>query len=109
MFRIYEAKPSSLANDGNCLDWQSLTSMDISLSDIGQVVYKYPEKKLSALLDGKSSQNTFERYLAAKNDTEIRDYLVTAKRCEIARAEMNDPWYYPSKNDPVFAALEDVV
>ena len=109
MFRIYEAKPSSLANDGNCLDWQSLTSMDISLSDIGQVVYKYPEKKLSALLDGKSSQNTFERYLAAKNDTEIRDYLVTAKRCEIARAEMNDPWYYPAKNDPVVAALEDVV
>lgn len=35
-------------------------------------------------------------------------FLLFAKQCEVKRAEMNDPWYYPAKDDPVIESLENI-
>lgn len=47
--------------------------------------------------------------LQESDDPEVIEYLKIAKACEAMRAKMNSQWYYPSKNDPVVAALEDVL
>lgn len=43
------------------------------------------------------------------DDPETKAYLNLARRCEATRAEINSPWYYPSKECPVVAKLESVL
>lgn len=43
------------------------------------------------------------------DDPETKAYLNLARRCEATRAEINSPWYYPSKACPGVARLESVL
>ena len=47
--------------------------------------------------------------LQESDDPEVIEYLKIARTCEAMRTKMNSQWYYPSKSDPVVAALEDVL
>jgi len=47
-------------------------------------------------------ENTFVKYLRNTNDTEIVNYLLLAKRCELTRPKWvnsSDKWWYPNKED----------
>ena len=53
--------------------------------------------------------NAFATWIRENNDKEIYDFLTLAKQCEYSRGLMNDPWYYPSKNDGTYMSLMDIV
>lgn len=65
--------------------WQQLTSNQIPLTDIEQAVYK----------DSQSPENLFYTYIHNTDDSEISDFLYTAKNIESKRGKMQSPWYYP--------------
>lgn len=112
MFRVYDKEMMrSLDTDrnANCAAWRTLAGGKAYDEDIRQVVYKYSLDQLNGILKGTRSKNSFARYIATSRDSEIADFLVLAKTCELSRSEMNDPWYYPSKDDPTIASLEDVI
>ncbi len=88
----------------NCLLWQRQCRTSAPVDDIYRIVYKTPLEDLQALLDhtpagrNLSRSNAFARVLW--NDREAAEMLTLAKECEIARSELNSPWYYPaSKNE----------
>ena len=91
-------------SEDNCRLWQKQTTPSASLDDIYQVVYKYSIEDLTKTPSGK--RNSFTKWL--KTDKEAREFLVLAKECEKARAEMVSPWYYPSKKDPQKATLDQI-
>ena len=110
MFRTYDKDAKSTSDqEENCLAWQTLCSPDVRTSDISEVVYSYDLDQIRGLLRDRKSSNSFVKHIASARDREIADFLVLAKTCETARAEMNDPWYYPSKEDPVKATLQEVI
>lgn len=76
--------------------WRRETRTKLTDKAIEQFVYSYDLNELSA------HRTQCIKYLGS----EAYDYLLYAKQCEVARAEMNDPWYYPMKNDPLIATLE---
>lgn len=91
----------------NCLLWQKLTSDDIPLEDIERVVYKYTLAQMKEMMSVCDS-NAFAGWIRENKDTEIYDFLILAKKCEYSRGMMNDPWYYPSKNDGTYMSLVDI-
>lgn len=94
----------------NCKSWKQITSQSADIKDIHEVVYKYSKKKTAAILSQKKkSGNSFADWICSQKDSGIVDFLILAKDCEQARFEMNDPWYYPSKDDPTVAVLNDVI
>lgn len=109
MFRVYDAKADKQSDQEtrNCILWQKLTSSDIPLSDIRQVVYKYTLDQMGALMSV-NSKNAFASWIKKNNDTEIYDFLILAKICEKTRSSMLDPWYYPSKNDGTYLSLNEI-
>lgn len=109
MFRVYDAKAGKQSDQAtrNCILWQKLTSSDIPLSDIRQVVYKYTLDQMGALMSV-NSKNAFASWIKKNNDTEIYDFLILAKICEKTRGSMLDPWYYPSKNDGTYLSLNEI-
>ena len=124
MFRIsdnYLAKasystPFNYGANENCMLWQSETSGSIPLSDIYEVVYKADEELLESIvvhgiplsrLPSQFRGNSFCKWLYS--DKEAGEFLLLAKKCENARANVASPWYYPSKNDPDVATLEKIV
>ena len=110
MFRAFDKDALSLSErEANCAAWKRLARPSVKETDISDVVYGYSLEQMKGLLDDKDSDNSFVRYIASSEDKETADFLVTAKSCELARFEMNDPWYYPSKGEPVKAALEEVM
>lgn len=112
MLRVYDKDAMRSLNqdaDENCAAWRALTGGSATEGDIRQVVYKYSLGQLDGIMSERRSKNSFVRYIASGNDSEIADFLILAKTCETVRFEMNDPWYYPSKDDPAIAALEDVI
>lgn len=78
--------------------WRMQTGTRLSDEGIERFVYKLPASGLraerKACVDGLGE--------------EAYRLLLLAKQCEEMRREMVDPWYYPSKNDPVIASLESV-
>lgn len=78
--------------------WREQTGTTISDAMIENYVYGFSAKKLS------SKKTDCVKHLGE----DAYEFLLFAKQCEEVRAELNDPWYYPTKNDPVVAALEDV-
>ena len=110
MFRAFDKnEPNLPEREANCVAWKKLTRSSVKESDIADVVYGYSLEQMKGLLQDGDSDNTFARYIASSGDKEAADFLVTAKTCEEARFEITDPWYYPSKGEPVKAALEDVI
>ena len=112
MYRVYDkygSKDFSTKWQQNCDAWKLITSTSIDSRDVREVVYKYNKDKTAAILSLEKSGNSFADWLSTNNDTEAVDFLLLAKTCEEARFEMNDPWYYPSKDDPTRAILNDVI
>ena len=110
MFRVYD-KSSVIQQDErieNCRLWQKLTSDTIPLEDIEIVVYKYTLSQMKEMMKVHDS-NLFARWIRDNNDVEIHEFLTLAKRCEYSRGLLNDPWYYPSKNDGTYMSLKDIV
>ena len=107
MYRVFDESSVHEVNErqSNCILWQELTSKDIPLKDIEQVVYKYTLNQMHEL-SAVQSDNMFAEWI--KKDNEIYDFLVLAKMCENTRSLMLDPWYYPSKNDGTYLSLMDI-
>lgn len=79
----------------NCEEWAKITSSAIPLEDIEEVVYRWSREQVSSLRNGgKHCKNAFACWLVEHNDTEIIDFLVLAKQCELIRARQNTLWYY---------------
>lgn len=114
MHRSYSYDPREL-NWENCSLWQMQTSGDISTSDIWDAVYKVPAAQIQRIVDKDFAEDVF-LYRGEKNaflewlakDEEAAVFLLLAKQCEETRDKIASPWYYPSKNDPVAKALEDI-
>ena len=92
--------------------WCNLVGASFSFADVKAVVYKsgvddvrYMREKHR--LPSSLNSNAFAKALCDRSD--LLDFLITAKTCETARGEMNDPWYYPSHHCPHVAALEGVI
>ena len=81
--------------------WQKLTSEEIPLEDIEQAVYKDSREKFADNYDYRNAntKNLFYIYLRNTNDSELFDFLLTAKGLEERREEINSPWYYPSSRN----------
>lgn len=78
--------------------WRKQTCTTISDKEIERFVYTYSADEL----------NTHKDACIKSLGEEAYKFLLLAKQCEKARAEMNDPWYYPSKNDPIVNALQEI-
>ena len=107
MFRPYSLSSGEWEyNPGakeNCLLWQKQCKTTASTDEIYQIVYKTPLEDLKGLLNHSfkgrklSKTNSFAR--ALWNDREAAEMLVLAKECELARSDLNSPWYYPASKD----------
>ena len=112
VFYSYSAKNTNTQSktDANIKDWRRLIGNQASLKDIEEVVYQYSLADLENIFLKKGGdKNSFVEYLRKKNDTEIVNYLLLAKRCEIARAKRNDKWWYPTKDDLKYYDLQEIV
>lgn len=89
----------------NCESYRALTSPDINWEHIYTVVYRYSLEDMQGLLT-RHTDNQFARYIIEHNDKELADYLLLAKRCEVIRLGMLDPWHYPPNED---SELEEVL
>ena len=109
MYRVFD-KNSVVKQDErkeNCILWQKLTSSEIPLEDIESVVYKYTLTQMKDLMSVQDP-NAFATWIRTNEDEEIYGFLMLAKICENARGLMNDPWYYPSKNDGTYMSLIEI-
>ena len=107
MYRPYtfqtDVNEYNLNAKDNCLLWQRQCKTTGSTKEIYQIVYKSSLEDLEGLLNhtsaGKklSRSNAFARTLW--DDNEAIKLLVLAKECEIARSDINSPWYYPATKD----------
>ena len=109
MYRVFDknsiVKPDERTE--NCILWQKLTSPKIPLEDIESVVYKYTLTQMRDLMSVQDP-NAFATWIRTNKDEEIYDFLMLAKICENTRGLMNDPWYYPSKNDGTYMSLIEI-
>lgn len=109
MYRVFD-KNSVIKTDErkeNCILWQKLTSAEIPLEDIEMVVYKYTLTQMRELMTV-HDPNAFATWIRTNDDREVYEFLMLAKICENTRGLMNDPWYYPSKNDGTYMSLIEI-
>lgn len=78
--------------------WRKQTNTKISDKQIADYVYTFTADELKAHQEACIKDLGEEAY----------KFLVYAKQCEKAREEMNDPWYYPTKNDLLVQTLEGI-
>lgn len=116
MYRVYEKEPqtneeneSQSLNTKNCIEWQKLTSHDIPLDDIYQVVYKMPLEEYEKMYNNLDCDydNKFAQWIT-KQDKAILDFLLLAKTNEYIRSSMNSRWYYPSMKIGARMTLDEV-
>lgn len=98
----------------NCRSWAKITSTDISLEDIQEVVYHWEYGRLEklhadAVAGKKKDGNAFADWLIRKKDTEITSFLLLAKKCEQTRAKQCSAWYYPVQGDEENTLLMEIV
>ena len=108
MYRSYNAKDERLSNSRylqNCKAWQDITSKDIPIEDIREVVYKYDIDKISRLMTDVGDSNEFAAWIRKNNDVEVQRFLRLAKSCEKVRFMKSSRWYYPSKEDDILLNL----
>ena len=109
MYRVFD-KNSVFKTDErkeNCILWQKLSSAEIPLEDIEMVVYKYTLTQMRELMTV-HDPNAFATWIRTNDDREVYEFLMLAKICENTRGLMNDPWYYPSKNDGTYMSLIEI-
>jgi hypothetical protein len=96
--------------------WQQLTSSTIPCANIEQAVYRDNIRIFTTNADRRYTDgqpcNEFYRYLSTTQDKEIQEFLLLAKQIEVAREEIDSPWYYPATPDAkveveVFATYVD--
>lgn len=94
----------------NLLEWQAMTSKDISLEDIEAVVYTMPLDAYETFYAAKSygGTNAFAHWIK-DNDPAIMEFLLLAKRNEWIRFQYNSLWYYPSMKIGGPTTLEEIV
>ena len=102
--------------EANCQAWANVTSRYLSQTDIQQVVYKWDIGKirnLRASLNREnaepSSDNELEKWIISSKSTETLDFRILAKRCEMVREKMNDPWYYGWEGDEENQELSSII
>jgi len=96
-YRHEEATPVSGERKENLRLWRKQTGCRLSDDKLEAVVYRWSIDKL------KQEQGLITKELG-KDGYEL---LLVAKLCESVRDYLNDPWYYPSKNDPEVMAMNE--
>lgn len=99
-FKIGVAKKmSDYGKEENILLWQGITSDRIPSKDIEQAVYRdsYDTYLDYTGYEPQKTDNRFYLYLNNSGDTEVWEFLRTAKLIERQWHEMKSPWYYPQK------------
>ena len=94
----------------NCRHWQELTHRDIPLEDIEYVVYTMPLAEYEAFyaMAVYYEDNAFAQWIK-RNDPEIMDFLLLAKRNEHMRFQYSSKWYYPTMKIGGPVSLEEIV
>ena len=111
LFRLDNFKSvSKNIKETNCLHWQSLTHRDIPLEDIEYVVYTMPLAEYEAFyaMAVYYEDNAFAQWIK-RNDPEIMDFLLLAKRNEHMRFQYSSKWYYPTMKVGGPVSLEEIV
>lgn len=117
MFRIYpfeekqtESKGVNFpGSDKNCMLWQKLTSRNIPLKDIYEVVYEMPLEKIERVYDtGKGIGNNKFLNWMVKRDRELLDFILLAKTNSYVRLERNSRWYYPSMKTGARMTIDEI-
>lgn len=115
MYRVYELQPESARAESpsmeeeNCREWQRLTSEEIPLKEIYQVVYTMPLEEFERIYDNREPkyENRFVEWIT-KRDTALLDLLLLAKTNEYIRFRRNSRWYYPSMKIGARMTLEEI-
>lgn len=111
LFRLDNFKSvSKNIKETNCRHWQSLTYRDIPLEDIEYVVYTMPLAEYEAFyaMAVYYEDNAFAQWIK-RNDPEIMDFLLLAKRNEYMRFQYSSKWYYPTMKVGGPVSLEEIV
>lgn len=111
LFRLDNFKSvSKNIKETNCRHWQSLTHRDIPLEDIEYVVYTMPLAEYEAFyaMAVYYENNAFAQWIK-RNDPEIMDFLLLAKRNEHMRFQYSSKWYYPTMKVGGPVSLEEIV
>lgn len=111
----YSQKEDNSSYESNCRSWADITSSNIPLEDIREVVYSWPLEKVQQLHKSiesgnreYSGANNFCRWLVAHGDQEVSAFLLLAKRTEKARNAILNPWYYAVEGDDASTELYDI-
>ena len=112
MYRVCElASDDELPSvaDANCREWQRMTSSDISLEEIHEVVYDMSLEEYEAMCANRkvSYENKFAEWLTKRNH-EAMEFLLLAKTNEYIRLQRNSRWYYPTMKIGARMTLEEV-
>lgn len=111
LFRLDNFKSvSKNIKETNCHHWQELTHRDIPLEDIEYVVYTMPLAEYEAFyaMAVYYEDNAFAQWIK-RNDPEIMDFLLLAKRNEHMRFQYSSKWYYPTMKVGGPVSLEEIV
>ncbi len=111
LFRLDNNKSESKnIRETNCRHWQSLTHRDIPIEDIEYVVYTMPLAEYEAFyaMAVYYEDNAFAQWIK-RNDPEIMDFLLLAKRNEHMRFQYSSKWYYPTMKVGGPVSLEEIV
>lgn len=111
LFRLDNFKSANKnIKETNCRHWQSLTHRDIPLDDIEYVVYTMPLAEYEAFyaMAVYYEDNAFAQWIK-RNDPEIMDFLLLAKRNEHMRFQYSSKWYYPTMKVGGPVSLEEIV
>jgi hypothetical protein len=98
IFRLDNTKSEQqTSREANCRQWQQLTDCNIPLRDIEEVVYTMPidEYEKFCAVDNYCGNNAFAQWIK-RNDREIMEFLLLAKRNESIRFAYSSKWYYPT-------------
>lgn len=110
IYRIEKRQNPESQKNVNLLEWQQMTSADIPLDDIEQVVYtmSLEEYEVFCNLERYTGDNLFARWIK-EHDAAIMDFLLLAKRNEHIRFRYSSVWYYPTMKVKGPMTLEEVI
>lgn len=86
---------SGIQYESNISSWQRITSSSIPSDDIAEIIYGISLNSIKKEFTGKSD-NAFVNWIKSNSATYLRDYIYLAKKVEVIRVLINNPWYYPN-------------
>ena len=111
LFRLDEDKEYTRSmREANCREWQMMTDVNIPIEDIEYVVYEMSIDEYEAFCAQQVCMidNAFAQWIK-RNNPEIVEFLLLAKRNEEIRFKYSSKWYYPTMKVGGPMTLEDVV